>query len=262
MSLHSLHAADGGFPAMLREWRRARGMSQLDLALSIDVSARHLSFLETGRAQPSREMTHRLAEALLLPRGARNALLAKAGYAAAYPATPLEDESLKPFRAMLDEMMRRHAPYPALVCDRYWTILDANDSARALLAPLHDGEGAINVIRMLTQGAAAAAIDNLPEVLLEMEGRIRLEALEAGPDPIHAAQLRDLARAAQGLRPARAAQRSPLVPLVVRSPAGLLRFLTAVAHFGTSEDVTVRDLRLELLFPADEATRAVMHAAP
>ncbi|MDX2238637.1 MAG: helix-turn-helix domain-containing protein [Hyphomonadaceae bacterium] len=261
MSLHSLQAADGGFPAMLREWRRARGMSQLELALSIDISARHLSFLETGRAQPSREMTHRLAEALMLPRGARNAMLAKAGFAAAFPATPLDAESLAPFRAMLDEMMRRHAPYPALVCDRYWTILDANDSARALLASLHDGEGAMNVIRMLTQDAAAAAIDNLPEVLLEMEGRIRLEALEAGPDPIHAAQLRDLARAAQGLRPARAAQRSPLVPLVVRSPAGLLRFLTAVAHFGTSEDVTVRDLRLELLFPADDATRAALHAA-
>ncbi len=102
-------SADAHFCTLLREWRRARGLSQLELALEADVSARHLSFLESGRAQPSRAMTMQLAQALLLPRAATNALLASAGFAPAFPATPLSAESLAPFRAMLEEMMRRHA---------------------------------------------------------------------------------------------------------------------------------------------------------
>jgi transcriptional regulator with XRE-family HTH domain len=237
-------------------------MSQLDLALAIDASSRHLSFLETGRARPSRDMAERLCEALMLPRAARNTLLAAAGFAPAYPSTPLEDAALAPFRAALSEMMARHAPNPALLCDRRWNVLDANASARFLLAALAGGEGEMNVIRMLTMSPQAPEIvANLGEVLEEMAGRIRLEALEAGHDG-SLTDLLDLLDAAQKRWPAPrgTTARRPLAPLVVRGPAGALRFLSAVAHFGTSEDVTVRDLRLELLFPADAETRAAMAA--
>lgn len=252
---------DGGFGAALRAWRRARGLSQLDLALAADASPRHLSFLETNRAKPSRDMVLALADAMVLPRAACNTLLNAAGFAALFPVTPLDAAALGPLRAILDEMMQRHAPNPALLCDRHWTVLDATPSARMLLAGLAGDSGEMNVVRMLAASPLAPqGIANYPEVLQEMTGRIRLEALEAGADPVFTEHLRAL-EAAMRLHPAPGeAQRRPLAPIILRSPGGDLSFLSTIAHFGTSEDVTVRDLRLELLFPADDATRAAMAA--
>lgn len=250
-----------GFPAALRAARAARRLSQLDLALDCDVSARHLSFLETGRARPSREMVIQLAEGLVLPLGARNALLQAAGYAPVFPASPLDGDALAAFRAVLDEMMARHAPNPALLCDRHWNLIDANPTAHAMLAALADGDGEVNLVRLLTTGPrAAAAIANLPEMLAEMAGRIRLEALEAGNDPVLTELLDDIEAARARYPLAQPAARHPLVPLILNSADGPLGFLSAIAHFGTSEDVTVRDLRLELLFPADAFTRTAMVA--
>jgi transcriptional regulator with XRE-family HTH domain len=167
------------FGEALRHRRRARGLSQLDLALSCGTSPRHLSFLETNRSRPSRDMVEMLADAMVLPRAARNSMLLAAGFAPAYPATPLDAAALAPFRSILAEMIARHAPFPALVIDRWWTILDANDSARALLGALHDGDGEMNVVRMPTDSAQAGElIVNHAEVLAEMLGRIRLEALK------------------------------------------------------------------------------------
>ncbi len=252
----------GPFALALRRFRAGRRMSQLDLALTCDVSARHLSFLESGRAQPSREMVLQLAEGLLLPLGARNALLQAAGFAPVFPASALESEALGPFRAVLTEMMARHAPNPAMLCDRHWNVRDANGTARALLAALEDGSGEMNVVRMLTDSPQAPiAIANYAEVLGEMTARLHLESLEAGDDPVLQDLLRGL-EAASARHPHRASPtaRSPLAPLVFNAPGQPLRFLSTIAHFGTSEDVTVRDLRLELLFPADEHTRAAMVA--
>ncbi len=252
---------DGGFGARLRSWRQARGLSQLDLALAADASPRHLSFLETSRARPSRDMVLALADAMVLPRTARNDMLAAAGFAPLYPVTPLDAEALGPLREVLSEMMRRHAPYPAMLCDRRWNLHDATASAQALLAPLRGESGEANMVRMLTEGPAAAElIVNYGEVLQEMADRIRLEALEAGQDAELAGYVRALEAALRRHPPPGGAHaRRPLVPLMLRLPGGgELRFLSAIAHFGTSEDVTVRDLRLELLFPADAATRAAM----
>jgi transcriptional regulator with XRE-family HTH domain len=264
MALHD-HVLPGDesqtFAALLRRYRAARRMSQLDLALACEISARHLSFLETARAKPSREMVLQLAAGLILQRTSQNALLQAAGFAPLFPASPLESEALGPFRAVLQEMMDRHAPYPAILCDRHWRMHDANSAAAALLGPLREETGETSLVRMLTDSSAAAAmIANLPEVLQEMRGRIALEALEAGNDRV----LHDLLAAldAASLRyplPA-AGPRRPLVPLIVNTPEGQLRFLSTIAHFGTSEDVTIRDLRLELLFPADDATRASLIA--
>jgi transcriptional regulator with XRE-family HTH domain len=255
---HSGAAQTGAFGALLRNFRTARRMSQLDLALGCDVSARHLSFLESGRAQPSREMVLQLSEGLLLPRDARNTLLKAAGFAPVFPVSPLESEALRPFRAVLADLTERHAPYPAMLCDRHWTIRDANASARALLSAFNGPAGEMNVVRMLTQSANAPdIIANYAEVLAEFSGRIGLEALEAAGDDV----LQDLAQIiAQtcARHPHSATPRRPLAPIVINHALGQLQFLSAVAHFGTSEDVTVRDLRLELLFPADDATRAAL----
>lgn len=260
----------GPFATALRRFRAARRMSQLDLALGCDVSARHLSFLESGRAQPSRDMVLRLAAGLLAPLGAQNALLQAAGFAPMFPASPLASEALAPLRAILTEMMARHAPNPALLVNRHWTVLDANPTARALLAPLNEragggdardaAAGEMNVVRMLTESPRAAlAIGNLAEVLEELSARLRLEALEAGDDPVLAGLVASLDAARAGYPAALATTpRRPLIPLVLNTPGQPLRFLSTIVHFGTSEDVTVRDLRLELLFPADDHTRATM----
>jgi hypothetical protein len=157
-------------------------------------------------------------------------------------------------------MMARHAPFPALLCDRYWTVRDANAPALALLGALADGSGEINIVRTLTHGAAArAAIVNLPEVLEEMAARVRLEVLEAGHDPVLAELLAGVEAARRDHPLATTLPRRPLVPIVIATPAGPLSFLSMIAQFGTSEDVTVRDLRLELLFPGNDATREAMH---
>jgi transcriptional regulator with XRE-family HTH domain len=251
------------FASALRRHRISRRLSQLELSLECGISARHLSFLETGRAQPSRDMVMQLADGLMLPLGIRNELLQTAGFSAAFPVSQLDSEALKPFREMLSEMISRHAPHPAMVCDRHWNILDANPAAAALLSVLGDGSGQVNAVRILTDNPAAAeTIANLPDVLNEMSARIRLEAMEAGDDGVLLGHLAAL-ESACARHPAEAASpRSPIVPLMVNSPLGQLRFLSTVAHFGTSEDVTIRDLRLELLFPVDDTTRqALAHFA-
>lgn len=249
----------GAFAVALRRFRTARRMSQLDLALASDVSARHLSFLESGRALPSREMVLQLGAALLLPLQARNALLHAAGFAPAFPASPLDSEALQPFRAILNDMIDRHAPNPAMLVDRHWTVREANRSARTLLDALGGDMGETNLVRMVVSPAASALIENYSEVLAELQQRIQMEALEAGDDGVlvELLALLDAACARHPIQGAPAPRRT-LLPLVLRTPAGRLRFLSAIAHFGTTEDVTIRDLRLEFLFPADEQTRAAL----
>lgn len=249
----------GPFGTALKAARAGRRISQLALALDAGVSARHLSFLESGRASPSREMVMTLAEALALPLSARNHLLGAAGFAAAYPASPLSSEAIAPFRAILGTMMANHAPFPALLCDRHWNVLEASPSAAAMLAPLLAGwQGPPNMFRLAaTHKRAPDYIANLPEVLHESLERLALEQSLAGDDPV-LAELIAITRAAAARHPYRRAarSRSPVLPVRYCGPAGVLSFLSVVAQCGTSEDVTVRDLRLELLFPADEATRA------
>jgi transcriptional regulator with XRE-family HTH domain len=247
----------GPFGTALKAARNSRRVSQLMLSLDADVSARHLSFLESGRASPSREMVLTLAEALTLPLSARNHLLNAAGFASAYPASPLASEAIAPFRAIMAQMMANHAPFPALLCDRHWNVLEASPSAAAMLSPFLEGwHGPPNVFRLTAcHPRAAEFITNLPQVLHESLERLALEQSIAGDDPV-LAELIAVTRAAAERHPWRARSRSPVLPISYRGPAGPLSFLSIVAQCGTSEDVTVRDLRLELLFPADDATRA------
>ena len=249
----------GPFGTARKAARNGRRVSQLVLSLDAGVSARHLSFLESGRAMPSREMVLTLAEALALPLSARNHLLNAAGFASAYPASPLASDAIAPFRAILSQMMANHAPFPALLCDRHWNVLEASASAAAMLSPLLEGwNGPPNVFRLTAcHPRAPALIANLPEVLHESLERLALEQSLAGDDPV-LADLITVTRAAAARHPWRPAARtrSPVLPVRYHGPTGLMSFLSVVAQCGTSEDVTVRDLRLELLFPADDATRA------
>ena len=173
------------FPAELRRQRTARRMSQLDLALTCDVSARHISFLETGRTRPSRAMVRTLAQGLVLPRGACNRLMLAAGFGPVFPSSALESVALGPFRDMLTEMIARHAPNPALICDRYWVLQEANAPARAFITALRGDSAETNLVRLIAQSPNAPhLIGNLPEVLHDLRARIELEALEACDDPL------------------------------------------------------------------------------
>jgi transcriptional regulator with XRE-family HTH domain len=251
-----------GFGATLREWRIARRMSQLDLSLEAGVSARHVSFLETDRARPSREMVETLGHALTLPRAICNELLLAAGYAPIFPKSGLDSETLAPLRAIMAQMMEGHSPYPAMLCDRSWTLLDANAAARALLGPMHGPTGEMNVIRMMTAPEASDFLINQIEVGHEMLERLRLERLASGPDAVIDPIIRHL-EAFLSSAPALPGPRAPLCPIYLKVPGGTrLSFLSAIVHFGTSEDISVKDLRLELLFPADEATAGWFKAAP
>jgi transcriptional regulator with XRE-family HTH domain len=259
------------FGPTLKAWRRRRGVSQLDLALAAEVSARHVAFLETGRARPSRAMVLTLADALDVPLRQRNTLLQAAGFAALYPERPLDDPDLAPVQLAIRHTLAQHEPYPALVVDRHWTLRDANRAAATLFAPLlaEVAPGTRpNLVRLLaSRPAIADTILNWRVVAHDLLRRLRLEAVHSGGDDL----LRELSHvleariAADGGRtadrtlaavPPRGARH--VAPLMrVRTPeGGEIAMIALFAEFGTVEDITVRDLRLELFFPADPDSAA------
>jgi transcriptional regulator with XRE-family HTH domain len=243
------------FGEALKSWRHRRDLSQLDLALDADVSARHISYLETGRARPSREMVLQLAQTLGLPLRARNELLAQAGFAAEFQQSPLEGASLDSMRAALARMLTNHAPLPALICDRHWNLVDTNASAQALLAGLAAGSGERNLIRLIVaEGPARALVVNWAEVVRDLTQRLRLEVMRSGGEPI----LRELLELAQRVRPSGddggEPTAQPFVPVQLRIGAQTLSLLSVLAEFGTPRDITISDLRIELFFPADRET--------
>jgi hypothetical protein len=231
----------------------------MDLAHACRISTRHLSFLEGGRARPSRDMILHLGAGLYLSLPAQNELLQAAGFAPAFPASPLDSQTLAPFLAALRETMDRHSPYPALICDRRWRLIEANASALHLFSDLQGDSGESNLIRLLTDNERAAElVENLPHVLSELLSRLRLERLSSGGGSDTEDLVAQLEGALARHPPPDDARRSPLSPLILKTPAGRVSLLSLIAQFGTGEDVTIRDLRLELFFPADEATRSIL----
>ena len=248
---------------LLREWRERRRLSQLALALDAEVSTRHLSFLETGRARPSREMLLRLTERLEVPLRERNTMLLAAGFAPAYPERDFDDPALGVVRAAVDRVLTGHEPFPALAVDRYWTLVAANHVVPALLTGVapHLLQRPINVLRLsLHPDGLAARIANLPEwrahLLARLSRQVELTADRRLSDLLQ--ELREYA----GDRGTRAAdesvsdhdQASVAVPLRLRTEHGLLSLLSTTMVFGTPVDVTLSELAIEAFFPADAAT--------
>jgi transcriptional regulator with XRE-family HTH domain len=248
--------------ALLREWRQRRRLSQLELALDAEVSTRHLSCVETGRAQPSREMVLRLAERLEVPLRERNRLLTAAGFAPMYGERRLDDPALDAARAAVDLVLRGHEPYPALAVDRHWNLVSCNRAVPPLLA----GVGAellvppVNVMHLsLHPQGLAPRIRNLSQWREHVFARLR-QQIAACAD----AQLEVLLEALQRYpAPARAsapADAAMVVPLQVDSPAGVLSLISTTTVFGTPVDVTLSELALETFFPADDATATALRA--
>jgi transcriptional regulator with XRE-family HTH domain len=255
---------------LLREWRKRRRRTQLELALDAGISARHLSFVETGRSTPSPEMVLLLAEQLDVPFRERNQLLLAAGHAPAFPVRSLEDPELAPVRQALDLILTGHEPYPALVVDRRWNLVAANSAVQALSEWVDPAllEPPVNAMRagLHPRGLARWTV-NLGEVRAYFVGRLRrqvaisgdadlaalLEEVEGYPAPEHEHDPASEAPASEIL--------TPLMRL--RAPDGSeLSFFATVATFGTALEVTTSELSIELAFPADVATAEALQKLP
>jgi transcriptional regulator with XRE-family HTH domain len=259
------------FGPLLKSWRGLRRVSQLELALRTDISQRHLSFLESGRARPSRDMVLRLAETLDVPLRERNTLLGSAGYAPLYSESGLDQPYLAQARQALELTLRHHEPYPALVLDQHWRMLMSNQAAQRMFGWFLDRE-------MLTAGQTEEPpnaltltfhphglwqyVRNKDEVGPAIIDRVRREAL-AGAHGEHSERLLADALRQAGIDPhwRRYEFVAPPAPLVVLELAKndlLLRLFSMIATFGTPQDVTLQELRLETFFPADAATEALL----
>jgi transcriptional regulator with XRE-family HTH domain len=249
------------FGTLLRSWRQARHFSQLDLAGEAEVSARHISFLETGRAQPSRDMVMRLADVLDVPLRERNALLQAAGFAAGYRQTELSAPELAAVRRSLEFLLERHAPYPAVLVDRHWNLRLANRPAMVLLPRFVDAaalQPPINVVRLLFRADGFRPhVVNWDEVAASLVDRLHREATLAATDP-EARALLDEALATGAKADPRAAPAQPIIPIHLRRGDLELRIFSAITTLGTPADVTLQELRLETFFPADEASDAAL----
>ena len=238
------------FSHVLKTWRGMRRLSQLDLALEAGVSARHISFLETGRARPSREMVERLGEAMALPLEARNRLHTGAGFAARYAGRTWDDAELAPIRRAVSHTLARHAPFPAMAIDRVWTVVQMNTPAEALFAPLGLAPGG-SFLELMVSDHLPPLVENWPEVAHHAARRLRTESVAQGGVPALDAVADHLAREAV---PGDGA--GPVVPVLLNTGTQRLALFATIARFGTPGDVTLDDLQIELWFPADAETEA------
>lgn len=253
----------------IRDWRQVRRRSQLDLALDADISSRHLSFIETGRSNPSREMVLRLAGELEVPLRERNAMLLAAGFAPVFGERSLDDEEMAAARAAIGIVLEGHEPYPALAIDRYWNLIAANRAVGPLIASAapHLLEPPVNVLRLsLHPDGLAGAILNLAEwrahVLERLERQLQATADRQLGDLL--AELRSFPATDGAAGPERLG--AVLIPLRLATPAGELSLLTTTTVFGTPMDITLAELAIESFFPADAVTgerlRALAAAMP
>lgn len=248
---------------LLREWRASRRLSQLDLALAADVSARHLSCVETGKSQPSREMVLRLAGALDMPLRECNALLTAAGYAPKYPETSLSTPAMAQVRHAIELMLKQQEPYPAFLLNRHWDVLMANDAAaRVAHVVLRGARSAhANMIRQIFDpNDLRSAIVNWEDVAGDLIRHLH-DVVAATPSDAVAGALLEEALAYPGVpkqwrvRDLRSAP-SPLLTTVFRIDGRQLSFFSTITTFGTPRDVTIDELHIESCFPMDEETAA------
>jgi len=260
------------FPDLLRDCRRGRRLSQLDLAVEAEVSQRHLSFLESGRAKPSREMVLQLAQALDLPLRERNRLLQAAGYAGVFPQRKLEAADMGPVRQALEQLLKHHEPFPAVVVDRAWNLVMANDSVSRVfgllgnLDELYDrvcGTGQRNILKLTfhPQGLQPF-IANFNEIAPPLLARTAREALE---HPEVQTVLEEVL-SYPGI-PARWRVQEvhplplPVIPTEFRVGPVSVKLFSMLTTFGTPQDITTDELRVESFYPADAMSEALLRQA-
>lgn len=262
---HRARPVPASFGQHLRSWRQRRHLSQQGLAQEADISARHLSFVETGRAEPSREMVLRLAARLEVPLRERNTLLMAAGYAPMYRERALDDPDLAAARAAVDLVLRGHEPFPAVALDRHYNVVAANRAVGLFLQDVADPallQPPLNVLRIsLHPDGVASRIDNLLQWRAHLFERLRQQIAATGD-----AQLEALLEELRSYPVPPGASSDTLggehlgvvMPFRIRTPAGVLGFISTVTIFGTAHDVTLQELMIESFFAADAHTAEVL----
>lgn len=260
------------FGPMLRAWRRRRGASQLALALQSGVSQRHVSFLESGRARPSREMVVQLSTALDVPLRQRNEMLLAAGFAPAYRESNLAAPELAPVRRAIDFMLKQQEPYPAVVIDRLWNLLQANEAANAFTVFLFEGMPpappagkAPNLLRwILDPKALRAKISNWEEVARYLVSTTYAEILAAGGEPRALAFIEEIMAypdVPASFRKLRFEERpAPVLTVDYLVGGKALSVFTTIATLGTPQDITLQEVRVESFFPADDRSDALFRS--
>ena len=251
---------------LLREWRRHRRLSQLDLATGAEISTRHLSFVESGRSQPSRDMILHLAEYLDIPLRERNALLVSAGFFPAFRERALADPALDAARATIDLLLKGLEPYPALAVDRHWNLVASNQATLRLLSGLSEEwlRPPINVLRLsLHPAGLAPRIRNLPVWRAHLLDRLRRQ-IDASQDPQLIELLRELqgypAPTGEAAQTAAGLNNAIAVPMELELNGERLSLLSTTTVFGTPTDITLAELALEAFVPADQATMERLRA--
>lgn len=258
--------APAQFGSLLRECRLGRRLSQLDLSLHADVSQRHLSFLESGRAKPSREMVVSLAEALDLPLAVRNRLLQAAGFAGIYPRRQLDADAMHPIRNALERMLAAHEPFPAVVVDRAWNVVMVNRAVASLfdliggMQTLAERVGGANMLRItLHPEGMRPFIQNFAEFAAHLLARSAHEALDHPElNDILKQVLRYPDLPLKGRQVDTSSPLMPILPMQLKVGEAELNLFSTIACFGTPLDVTADELRIEHLFPVDEASEALL----
>ncbi len=250
----------------LRHWRQHRRLSQLDLAQEADISTRHLSFVETGRSVPSREMVLRLTERLAIPLRERNTLLVAAGYAPMYRERPLADPALDAARQAVELLLKSHEPYPALAVDRHWNLIAHNRMVPLLMAGADASllQAPVNVLRLsLHPRGIAGNIVNLVQWRAHLFERLR-QQIAATADPVLVQLLEELKACpvpeSAGGDTLEGEHAGIVMPFKFRTAAGVLTFISTTTIFGSPVDVTLQELALETFFPADDFTRQVLQS--
>lgn len=261
-----------GLGSILSEWRSIRSASQLDLALTTGVSQRHISFIESGRAQPSRELILKLAGGLDLPLRTRNELLLAAGYAPMYRERQLDLVEMQPAREALERILKHHEPYPAVVTDAAWNIVMQNTAALRIIAACIKtdcmfkvaADSPLNLMRlMFSADGLRPHILNWNETSSVLVNRLSREAF-ANPNSPSAELFRDLRETAEVSSEKALRQNEPfepVLPLELLVGATHLRLFTMFTTFGTSQDIALQELRIDMSFPADEPTRHFLTTA-
>ncbi len=229
-------------------------MSQLDLALAAEVSARHISFLETGRARPSPEMIMHLSDVLEVPTDGCNQMLQAVGFVPRYPARPLDDGAMAPVRQAVRWTLERHAPYPGLAMDRLWQLVAVNGPATRLFAPFGMAVGD-SMLDLVTSPLMRDVVENWGEVAYYTMLRLRAESSNAGGIP-------ELDKAIAALKPQvqipETTSSLPTIPTVYTWGTQRLALFGTIAQFSTVNDETLEDLKVELFFPADSASATLL----
>lgn len=261
------HGSERGVGRLLRGWREHRRLSQLDLANRAAVSTRHLSFVETGRSRPSRELVLHLGEELDVPLSERNTLLLAAGFAPVYRETPVDDPEMEPIREALERILRGHEPYPAVVVNRRWELVMSNAALGILVEGVEPAllEPPVNVLRVaLHPDGVASRVVNFEEYSSHLVSRLRRQVDRTADPDLGALYEEVLEYPGVVTDVARfeveAAAEQLVLSMTIDHPSGRLSFFSTIATFGTAVDITLEDLSIEAFFPGDAATAEVLRA--